>query len=267
MSFRSRSETKSAQNAEIQVKGNGSYQYGREIVSGTKYAHIGGKRTGLASTMDTELVQRNLENELAAYGDGAYQFQMLNPDKTVKKNATIKIGNRIFKSRNDGTFNVIDESYLKKIEQDRLEHEEYIKGVMRKAVTSDEALAHILGVGVNYARRLCAPGGIQDKGLYEQVFGATRREIGDESDLDKFNCTPGYLHALNENSTQFAGSISKLKAIVAAFSPILEDMAQNTAEKAREHMDEKTTKEFRKEIESKRDVAPGAAASSAAGDQ
>lgn len=251
--FVGRDAATSDASAKKQVISFGVPEYGRQIVSGTRYH---GSKRGLASTTESSLVQKNLENQLAVYGEGGYTFCMLDDKGHAKTNATINIGGRVFKSRNDGTFHIVDSGYLSHIEKQREEHEEYIKSVMRKAVSSDEAGAHILGLSKDYFRMLCQPGGISKAKIYEQVFGSKRDDIGDESDLDKFNCSPSFMHVLNENSTVFAGAVSKLRAIIEAFNPILEEMHDATPEKAKPELPENVSKDLVAKTVTRRAEAP-----------
>lgn len=255
----------SAQIAERQVVSFGAPIYGKEIVSGTKYR---GNKRGLASTTESDVVQKNLENQLAVYAEDGYTFVMLDKDGKPRKNATINISGRVFKSRNDGTFHIVDSGYLAHIEKQREEHDEYIKSVMRKAVSSDEAGAHILGLSKEFFRKICAPKGIRSlpggDAIYEKVFGSSWDEIGAESDLDKFNCTPSFMHVLNENSTVFAGAVSKLRAIIEAFNPIMEDMQDPQPEKAKPQLANNEAIEYRTSTATRRGEGAAAVAAAAA---
>ncbi len=225
MAFRVKGTDFSKKSLKSQVDAYAGRDHGLELVSGTKYSHLGGRRTGLASTMDTDVVYKNLEQRAANYGDGGYTFTMLNPDGMVKKDSTINIGGRVFRCRADGTFHITDSSMIKLIEQEQRERDEYIRDILKKCAIGDAVAAHILGLGKDFFLRMCAAGGVYAVGkekLYEAVFQMDY-VAGDPGDLDKFNCRPSFLHALDQNSTTFSGALSKLKAIVIAFLPILED--------------------------------------------
>lgn len=219
--FANFSDAKSAQSAEAQMQRTGR-DVGFEVISGTSYNNLGGKRRGLASAMDTNLVQQNLENRLARYGEGGYTIAVLDANGNKKPNSTLEIDGKIFKSRADGSHHIVDNSFIEVIERESEQQEEYIRNIVRKVAKSDRIGAHILGLGLDFFLSLCAPKGITNAGYYKDIFGADPTAFGD-SDLDKFNCKPSFLQVLSQDSSVFAGAISKLKAICMAFTPILQD--------------------------------------------
>lgn len=191
-------------------------------VAGTKYNHVGSKRSGLSSYMDKGIIQHNLEQREKNYGNGGYAFQMLDKDGKADKNATLNIGGRIHMPRADGTFFVVDQDALDLAEREEKERKEYIKSVVRKVVISDVIGAKVLGLEVDDFVALCEPNGCS----------RIRKELNMNPKVDEYNCAPSYLDALDESSTLFTGGIQKLTKIVNGFMPIMEHATPASVENA-----------------------------------
>lgn len=187
---------------------------GNSAVVGTKYNHLGTGRSGLASYMDKQTIEHNLEQREKNYGGGGYAFQMLGKDGKPDPEATLNIGGRVHKPRHDGSFYVVDEAYLSLCEREESERKEYVKSIVRKCVISDEICAKVLGLDIEVLEKLCA-----SKGCATAVI---LKKLGMSPSIDEYDCTPSYLDCIDESSTFFSGGISKLTKIVNGFMPVLE---------------------------------------------
>jgi hypothetical protein len=164
-----------------------------------KYGRVG-SRKGMSSVLDTETVNKNIEkhaNQLA----GAYKMQFLKGDGTVLTNATYNNGERLFRSRADGSFTMIDREameYKKKIQE---EVNDYVNEVIGYCIYEDDLASEALGIfnTAEYRRVLQARG---DPSTPDATCPAS---------LVPFGATASELDSVSSTSKEYSGGIAKLR--------------------------------------------------------
>ena len=195
-----------------------------QVSSGVSYKSFGGKREGMGSMLDTEIVKHNLEMRKRNYGDGAVMFKMFKKDPTTGKvyevnddSAVMNIGGRAFRPNSDGLFRILDKDRMDALEAEAQQRREYVNQITRYCISSDERCEEVLGVDVESL----LPG--KSRG----VFG--KHVLSEE--LDQYDASPSFLDTLDGGSSFYAGGLAKLKKIVASQMPILDNFTPSNVEK------------------------------------
>lgn len=188
---------------------------------GTKYNHYG-SRTGIASAMDTKIIEKNIEDEARKFGvepdqvfkeGGSYAFRLVDKKGRVIDTPTpLNFNNRLHYPDAAGTFKIIDGAFLEKAEAVFLEQQEYIQQVIKKCLISDDMCKYTLSIS-DGEFNLLKKGG---------------RLFGDEQ--DDFNGTPNYIACLDPNSVVFSSCMNKLRKFVSERLPIIENLTTKKQE-------------------------------------
>jgi hypothetical protein len=204
--------------------------------SGTKYAHAG-MRKGLASAMDSGIIQQRQEQEARNYGMlkndgtvdknaiGGYSFQLMSGG-AAQTDKPLNIGGRLFYPNANGQFRIVDQDWLDKTVSQERERFEYIKPIVESCSISNDVASGVLGLDAATLISLCEPGGIA-KNMPDAMT-----EMGVSGQLDKADCSPSFLATLSKDSPLYSEGIAKLTRLCLAFMPIIEHDTPNSVENA-----------------------------------
>lgn len=193
-------------------KKNTSGEFLKSVKSGVKYE---GKRHGITSYLDKQVLVDKKEQQYRKYGGGSTNFVMLGADGQPDPEATLNFNNRVFKPNGlqTGAFRILDAKMLKDMEDEYEDLQAYINRIAKLASISDESAMFVLGL---------------NEREFKLLFSSTTdsdelNELGIDNDLQKYNCKPSYLSSLHSDSEKFTMGVSKLRKICAGLLPILED--------------------------------------------
>lgn len=180
-------------------------------LSGQKYNY--GHRSGLASTKDQEVVQRNIKKEEENIGSMTYAVRLLDPVKrTVLKGGTIDLGGRTFQADANGDIIIGDTGAAKKRTQKYVEIQQYINNIIDYFLVNDEISAELLGMDPGeYVKNIVAS---QD-GAWAKKYGVTDTIAG-------VDCSARIMSRLTPTSEAYALCVAKMRAILEYYMPCLD---------------------------------------------
>ena len=195
---------------------NKSGEFLREVKSGVKYE---GKRHGVTSYLDKQVIMDKKEQQYRKYGGGSTNFVMIGEDGKPDPNATLNFNNRVFKPNGirEGAFRIIDGKMLKDMEDEYEELQAYINRIAKLVSISDDSAKIILGLKDD-----------EFEDLFSKANDGAKKDLQDkvagiDEDLQNYNAKPSFLASLHSDSEKFTMGVSKLRKICAALLPIIED--------------------------------------------
>jgi len=182
-------------------------------------------RSGMSSIMDTGkdgIVATRSDEINRGIGKGTYSLKMVTETGGDLKDDTacINVGGRIHYPNSSGVFTFIDRQALEYEAALAAEVESYVDQIAYLACASDQNFAKVLNCDMPNLVKLCAPKGANDPA------GAN---LGIYPELDEYSCLPSLLSLLPKEGIEFARGMAKLRAIIKATMPIMDD---NTHTKA-----------------------------------
>jgi len=215
-------------------EGLGSY----ENVNGLKYS---GQRMGDFSPYDTQFVQEQRDAHRKRSGKGAVLKQYLDPyTRKPLINAIVEIEGRMYHTDHEGMIYIADEKWIQEDYEITREREMYYKSIADK-IKTEHSLSVLLGLNIQYVRKLCAKDGLRDAGLIDEGL----------QDIDKVNCNPLIMNNYAPNSEQESTAMAKLLYIIKLFSPAVtrREERKREIEEAESLPQDKIDEKMSKEIE------------------
>jgi len=173
-------------------------------------------RSGFASAMDggeKGIINKNVEDYMRGVGEGSYNIALIKPDgTTMYTDRPLNLHGRIYYPDANGVFTMVDKAYLEEQYRREQEKEEYLNEIVELASASDSSLRVVLGnVSQQDLIDICKAGGAGKNGI----------EISE--DIDGVNCLPSIMRLYSKESLIFSQAVSKLRAIIMARAPIIDD--------------------------------------------
>ena len=204
------------------IKKSRESNFGRFVGSGMKSKGIFSREGFTSGITDQPLVQKRAGEFADAIGSGSANLQVLDDaGKPVTTRTLFNLNGRMHFTDKAGKIRLVDESVLQIARQKRQEVEEYIDSLISYASCDDWSLAQLLGMSDAATKKLCQPNGakvlLADYGL----------NVVDE--VDAVNCLPSVMRYYAPNSMQEGMAITKLRMILEAFAPIVDNLGTKKA--------------------------------------
>ena len=190
--------------------------YSENRLAGTKYGNLG-SRTGIASALDSGLINRQIEDEKLMWGKGYVQYKVTSGDK----DAPMNIDGRLFYPDSEGNITIIDSDLVDEQQRKEAEKRKYLEDIIEKCSMSDEICALILAQpSVAHLKQYFL--GVGAKGTV--LVKGVKTDIITDPELVAVDAMPSRIETYNPDGAQFSKAIAKFKQIVRAKLPALQSM-------------------------------------------
>lgn len=198
----------------------GIFGNNKDARSYTSYKKMGGKREGISSVLDNNIIQAEVDRQEKVWGEGYVRLAMLDDNGRAVTNRPLNLDGKVHYCDEDGTFTIVDGKLLKDAAELENERNEQIRKIVEYAGMSDQTLAMTLGV---------------DVATMHNQLGAGKNVWGKITQQELIDCdaTPEAMGLVDKSSVAYARASQKLRIAIKHRKPIVSfDMTSESAKNA-----------------------------------